>query len=179
MLLGVCSWEEPRSALDSGTVLPSTWSCYLQLPSQLAFLPGAWGSSLSLATSSLSSLCPSPPSASLGTSDCVVSGGFSRAVLRPTTHLTPLPTRMGLCQELDPVCRVLTPTPRGAETQKRLSDPSQDTQPLQDSICSDRLRLQSLHPRDVTTGAQYTHRPSWKAPLPTCILSLSVVADSL
>ena len=33
MLLGVCSWEEPRSALDSGTVLPSTWSCYLQLPS--------------------------------------------------------------------------------------------------------------------------------------------------
>lgn len=127
MLLRACSWEKPRSALDSGTVLPSTWSCYLQLPSQLAFLPGVWGPSPSLAMSSLRTLCPSPPAASLGTSDCVVSRGFSRAILCPP-HTSPapppLPTRTGLCQELDPVCPVLIPTPQGAETQ-RFSDPSQ------------------------------------------------------
>lgn len=97
MLLRACSWEKPRSALDSGTVLPSTWSCYLQLPSQLAFLPGAWGPSPSLAMSSLRTLCPSPPSASLGTSDCVVSRGFSRLYFaHHTPHQRPHHCQWGL-----------------------------------------------------------------------------------
>ena len=90
MLLRASSWEKPRSALDSGPILPSTWSCCLQLPSQLAFLPGVWGPSPSLAKSSLGTLCPSPPSASLGASDSVVCRGFSRAVLCPP-HTSPAP----------------------------------------------------------------------------------------
>lgn len=90
MLLRVCSWEKPRSALDSGPVLPSTWSCYIQLPSQLAFLLGAWGPSPSLAMSSLRTLCPSPPSASLGASDSGQQGIFPGCT-SPTTHLTSAP----------------------------------------------------------------------------------------
>lgn len=165
MLLGVCSWEEPRSALDSGTVLPSTWSCYLQLPSQLAFPPGAWGPVPSLAMSSLSSLCPSPPLPLWGPVNVWSAGdspGLYFTPLPTSPEPPPLPTRMGLCQELDPVCRVLTATPRGAETQ-RGSATHPRTQPLQDSVCSDRLRLHSLHPRGVHWGSVHT-RPLLEGP---------------